>query len=77
MGVGLGGHADFSWRALSALWMVSAAPPASWLPGVVDDDEWPGFSPTCERCLVQLQPSWNPPTPPVWRCPDCGLVRVF
>jgi len=54
---------------IDRLWSDRAAPKLTNYRGVMDDDEWPGFSPTCAQCLVQLVPTWEPPRPPVWRCP--------
>ncbi|WP_374113637.1 zf-TFIIB domain-containing protein [Microbacterium sp. zg.Y909] len=42
---------------------------------MVDHDDCPGFSPTCARCLVQLEPALVRDSP-VWRCPSCGLIRI-
>jgi hypothetical protein len=61
--------------AAGRLWRTAAPRGGSAYSGVVDGDEWLGFSPTCAQCLLQLEPVLIRDSP-VWRCPSCGLVRI-
>lgn len=40
-----------------------------------DDDEWAGFSPSCEQCLVQLDPVQLRDVA-AWHCSTCGLAKL-